>query len=108
VVGLTRLVSCLQVPPAAGAVAVGAAKWVVNLNVPLAGQAGRGGSVEFGIARRIARGLSERGGGLPEVQAMALRHGEGGPTGALTDRCWQPDVAPSHPSHHLPPGGGGR
>ena len=28
-------------------------------------------------ARRIARTVSERGGGLPAVEAMALPHGEG-------------------------------
>lgn len=30
------------------------------------------------MGKQIARRVSERGGGLPEVQAMALLHGDGG------------------------------
>ena len=34
-------------------------------------------------ARRIARSVSERGGGLPAVEAMALPHGDGAAHGAV-------------------------
>lgn len=37
--------------------------------------AGRTGDVE--AVRRLARRISERGGGLPSVQAMGLAHGNG-------------------------------
>jgi glutamate formiminotransferase len=52
-----------------GVVIVGACPWIMNFNVPLLSQ-------DLAAARRIARKLSVRGGGLPQVQAMALRHGE--------------------------------
>ncbi|GFR43255.1 hypothetical protein Agub_g4316 [Astrephomene gubernaculifera] len=57
-------------PPRSGVVTIGAVPWVVNYNVPLVG-------VEPGQARQLARALSERGGGLPHVQAMALLHADG-------------------------------
>jgi glutamate formiminotransferase len=53
-----------------GVVVVGATAWVDNYNVPL-----RASDVE--AAKRIARAVSERGGGLRSVQAMGLAHGEG-------------------------------
>lgn len=56
--------------PATGAVAVGACPWVANYNVPLRCD-------DLKLATRIAKAVSERGGGLPCVQAMALRHGHG-------------------------------
>ncbi|EAY99421.1 hypothetical protein OsI_21392 [Oryza sativa Indica Group] len=57
-------------PRSKGVVVVGATGWVDNYNVPV-----RTGDVE--AARRIARAVSERGGGLPSVQAMGLAHGGG-------------------------------
>ncbi|GAB4820842.1 hypothetical protein N2152v2_007888 [Parachlorella kessleri] len=48
-----------------------ASPWIVNFNVLL------DGVTELAAARRIARAVSERGGGLPSVQAMALYHEKG-------------------------------
>ena len=55
------------VDPAAGVVLVGATPWVVNYNVCLQ-------TTYMALARDIARAVSARSGGLPDVQAMALRH----------------------------------
>eukprot|EP01062_Namystynia_karyoxenos_P041221 TRINITY_DN30021_c0_g1_i1.p1 TRINITY_DN30021_c0_g1~~TRINITY_DN30021_c0_g1_i1.p1 ORF type:complete len:354 (+),score=68.18 TRINITY_DN30021_c0_g1_i1:84-1064(+) len=65
-------------PPQSGVVLVGATEWVVSFNVPLVlagappdpGDARR--AAGLALARRVARSLSERGGGLPGVEAMAL------------------------------------
>ena len=89
-----------DVPPESGIVMVGATPWVCNYNVPVgatprearaaahasaektAGAANEEDTREDTTSRavregrRIARRLSERGGGLPSVQAMALPHGE--------------------------------
>ncbi|CAN6202773.1 unnamed protein product [Urochloa humidicola] len=71
--------SSLPVPPDAGpttpsrskgVVAIGATAWVDNYNVPVH-------TADVAAARRIARAVSERGGGLRSVQAMGLTHGEG-------------------------------
>ncbi|CAM6109051.1 unnamed protein product [Calypogeia fissa] len=56
--------------PRTGVVVVGATPWVMNYNVPIA-------STDLTIGKMIARKVSQRGGGLPEVQAMALLHGDG-------------------------------
>jgi glutamate formiminotransferase len=56
-------------PPKSGIVVVGACPWVMNYNVPLV-------STNLEKAKQIARKVSERGGGLPNVQAMALLHGD--------------------------------
>lgn len=61
----------LEASPRWGVCCVGASPWIVNFNVLLSG-------VEFEAARGLARSVSERGGGLKGVQAMALRHAEGG------------------------------
>jgi glutamate formiminotransferase len=53
-----------------GAICVGATPWVVNYNVPLI-------TDDMDSARQIARMVSERGGGIPQVQAMALPHSHG-------------------------------
>ncbi|KQJ86656.1 uncharacterized protein LOC100833917 [Brachypodium distachyon] len=53
-----------------GVLVMGATGWVDNYNVPA-----RTGDVE--AVRRLARRISERGGGLPSVQAMGLAHGNG-------------------------------
>jgi glutamate formiminotransferase len=57
-------------PARSGVCCVGAAPWVVNFNVLLL-------TDDMAAARAIARGASERGGGLVGVQAMALRHVSG-------------------------------
>ncbi|CAL5044983.1 unnamed protein product [Urochloa decumbens] len=71
--------SSLPVPPDAGpttpsrskgVVAIGATAWVDNYNVPVH-------TADVAAARRIARAVSERGGGLRSLQAMGLAHGEG-------------------------------
>ncbi|PNW81936.1 hypothetical protein CHLRE_06g267000v5 [Chlamydomonas reinhardtii] len=53
-----------------GVVTIGATPWVGNYNVPLSG-------VDMATARKLAKAISERGGGLPGVQAMALQHADG-------------------------------
>ncbi|KAF0902433.1 hypothetical protein E2562_016268 [Oryza meyeriana var. granulata] len=53
-----------------GMVVVGATGWVDNYNVPVY-------TADVEAARRIARAVSERGGGLRSVQAMGLAHGDG-------------------------------
>ncbi|KAL5986877.1 hypothetical protein ACLOJK_015211 [Asimina triloba] len=54
---------------ARGITIIGASPWVENYNVPIL-------STDVAAARRIARAVSARGGGLPGVQALALVHGE--------------------------------
>ncbi|XP_044958123.1 formimidoyltransferase-cyclodeaminase [Hordeum vulgare subsp. vulgare] len=54
-----------------GVLVLGATAWVDNYNVPV-----RTADVE--AVRRVARRVSERGGGLRSVQAMGLAHGDGG------------------------------
>ncbi|KAG0457353.1 hypothetical protein HPP92_022510 [Vanilla planifolia] len=56
--------------PANGVVVVGATRWVQNYNVPI-------WCTNMEVARRIARRVSGRGGGLETVQALALAHGDG-------------------------------
>ncbi|KAF8775765.1 hypothetical protein HU200_004146 [Digitaria exilis] len=53
-----------------GVVAIGATAWVDNYNVPVH-------TADVVAAKRIARAVSERGGGLSAVQAMGLVHGNG-------------------------------
>ncbi|BBN05055.1 hypothetical protein MPTK1_3g09890 [Marchantia polymorpha subsp. ruderalis] len=55
--------------PKTGVVVVGACPWVMNYNVPIQ-------STDLVTGRKIAKKVSERGGGLADVQAMALLHGE--------------------------------
>ena len=57
-------------PVRSGVCCVGAAPWIVNYNVLLH-------TDDMAAARAIARGVSHRGGGMPGVQAMALRHTDG-------------------------------
>lgn len=59
-----------HVDPRVGVATVGAGPWVVNCNVPL-------NTPNLATARDIARRVSERGGGLPLVEAMGLPHGTG-------------------------------
>jgi len=59
-----------EVPPSSGVALVGATPWVTNFNVLLATE-------DMQIARQVAREVSERGGGLPAVQTMALPHAGG-------------------------------
>lgn len=58
-----------QTAQAKGAVVIGATRWVDNYNVPIF-------SSDVAGVRRIVKRVSERGGGLPSIQAMALAHGE--------------------------------
>ncbi|EFN58522.1 hypothetical protein CHLNCDRAFT_17265, partial [Chlorella variabilis] len=55
------------VPARSGVCCVGAGRWIVNYNVLLLTE-------DMVAARAVARSVSERGGGLAAVQAMALRH----------------------------------
>lgn len=57
-----------QVLSSTGVVIIGACPFVVNYNVPIL-------SNDLVKGRRIAKKVSARGGGLPDVQAMALLHG---------------------------------
>lgn len=59
-----------QVDPSRGIATIGAVPWVVNYNVLLS-------SADMALARRIARAVSGRGGGLRHVEAMALPHEAG-------------------------------
>ncbi|XP_031250207.1 formimidoyltransferase-cyclodeaminase-like [Pistacia vera] len=58
-----------QVSRARGIAMIGARPWVAFYNVPIM-------STDISLARRIARMVSARGGGLPTVQALGLAHGE--------------------------------
>ncbi|KAK9682381.1 hypothetical protein RND81_10G069800 [Saponaria officinalis] len=59
-----------QADQSKGIIVVGTTKWVGNYNVPVF-------STNISAVREIAKRVSERGGGLPSVQAMALAHGDG-------------------------------
>jgi glutamate formiminotransferase len=56
--------------PRAGVACIGAVPWIINLNVLLE-------SNDMHAVRAVAKAVSERGGGLAGVQAMALQHDEG-------------------------------
>lgn len=58
-----------QACQANGCVIIGTTRWVDNYNVPLF-------TTDITSARRVSKRVSERGGGLRSVQAMALAHGE--------------------------------
>ncbi|GMH07216.1 hypothetical protein Nepgr_009056 [Nepenthes gracilis] len=58
-----------QVSRARGISMIGARPWVALYNVPIM-------STDVSAARRIARRVSARGGGLPTVQTLGLVHGE--------------------------------
>lgn len=58
-----------QVSRSRGIVMVGARPWVAFYNVPIL-------CTDYSVARRIARAVSARGGGLPTVQTLGLVHGE--------------------------------
>ena len=53
-----------QAQPRSGVVTIGAVPWIINYNVPLA-------TSDMAAARRVARAVSERGGGLPGVEVCA-------------------------------------
>ncbi|XP_022762496.1 formimidoyltransferase-cyclodeaminase-like [Durio zibethinus] len=59
-----------QMCPAKGVIVIGATHWVANYNVPVF-------STDIAAVRRISKRVSERGGGLPSVQAMGLSHSDG-------------------------------
>lgn len=54
---------------ARGITMIGACPWLGLYNVPI-------NSTDVSAARRIARMVSARGGGLPTVQSLGLHHGE--------------------------------
>lgn len=54
---------------ARGVVMIGARPWAATYNIPIL-------SADISVARRIARMVSARGGGLPTVQTVGLFHGE--------------------------------
>ncbi|XWS68591.1 hypothetical protein CRYUN_Cryun04dG0103700 [Craigia yunnanensis] len=58
-----------RVSRARGITMIGACPWAALYNVPI-------NSTDVSVARRIARMVSARGGGLPTVQSLALVHGE--------------------------------
>lgn len=58
-----------MVSRARGIVMIGARPWVSMYNIPIV-------STDISAARRIARTVSARGGGLPTVQTLGLFHGE--------------------------------
>lgn len=58
-----------SVSRARGISMIGARPWVALYNVPIL-------STDFAVARKIARMVSARGGGLPTVQTLGLVHGE--------------------------------
>ncbi|KAL8152237.1 hypothetical protein V2J09_009997 [Rumex salicifolius] len=58
------------VDPSKGVIVIGATKWVDNYNVPVM-------TSDMAAARRVAKRVSGRGGGLESVQAMALSHEDG-------------------------------
>lgn len=57
------------VPRTRGIALVGARPWVTMYNIPIM-------STDVSVARRIAKMVSARGGGLPTVQSLGLVHGE--------------------------------
>eukprot|EP00775_Hariotina_reticulata_P009143 gene9143-9311_t len=59
----------LEASAAAGVVTVGAVPWVVNYNVPLY-------TDDMAAARRVARAVSARGGGLAGVEVSLVRQSE--------------------------------
>lgn len=58
-----------QVSRSRGICMIGARSWVAFYNIPIM-------STDISAARRIARRVSARGGGLPTVQTLGLAHGE--------------------------------
>lgn len=58
------------ISPKTGVVVIGAGPWVTNYNAPLR-------TTDMAVARRLAREISERGGGMQAVQTMALPHTDG-------------------------------
>ena len=63
--------------PARGVVLVGAVPWVTNYNIQLH-------TTDLKAGREIATAVSQRGGGLPDVEAMALPHSSTGNTFQLS------------------------
>ena len=72
--------------PRRGVVTVGAVPWIVNYNVPLA-------TGDMPAARRVARAVSERGGGLRgvEVRRRSCRTPTARPRGSGPPRLWLRD-----------------
>jgi glutamate formiminotransferase len=72
------------VPPQAGVVMLGATPWIYNYNVPIIVELPCDLDSVMKAARRVARKIGERGGGLLAVQAMALPHGKNTDEGCMT------------------------
>ena len=92
-----------NVPPEAGIIMLGATRWVCNYNIPLSVTSISGQPLDRDVvlqaARKVAKMVSERGGGLPAVQAMALLHGDGdGATMSVEVACNLLDVALTDPA----------
>lgn len=83
---------------ASGVLAAGAIPWLVNFNVQL------GAGASLAAAKRIARAVSERGGGLPAVQVRCCWLGSGGDLSRLPatlDRPHMHRVQPTGSVHRL-------
>jgi len=61
----------LTAHPSRGVVTIGAAPWIINFNVPIA-------TDDMSACRRVARAISERGGGLQSVEVCTRVGGGGG------------------------------
>jgi hypothetical protein len=78
--------------PRAGVCLVGSTDaWVVNLNAPFIASTPQ----DVAAAKRVARRVSERGGGLRGVQAMALEKRVGGDEQQATPLLFTGDYAPA-------------
>ncbi|KAJ1698454.1 hypothetical protein LUZ63_006966 [Rhynchospora breviuscula] len=60
----------LEIDPSKGLITIGASPWVGSCNVPIH-------SEDIELVKNIARSISEKGGGLPSVQAIGVEHMKG-------------------------------
>ncbi|KAJ4763852.1 folic acid binding / transferase [Rhynchospora pubera] len=60
----------VEIDPSKGLITIGASMWVGTCNVPIH-------SEDIELVKHIARSISEKGGGLPSVQAIGVAHGVG-------------------------------
>lgn len=67
-----------QVDPSKGVITIGAVPWIINFNVPVV-------TGDMAAARRIARAVSERGGGLKGVE---VRREKGVVNQGARQECW--------------------
>lgn len=59
-----------EIDPSKGLITIGASMWVGTCNVPIH-------SDDIELVKHVARSISEKGGGLPSVQAIGVAHGKG-------------------------------